>query len=65
MLGVVIIPACAIYAGTLTIEFFELSIDADRWSIAAWAGGSAALIAVLVAAYALTLRTIPVKAKAG
>lgn len=65
VLGVVIVPACAIYAGTLSIEFFELSLDADRWSIAAWIGGSAALTAILVAAYALTLRTIPVRAKAG
>lgn len=65
VLGVVILPAGAIYAGTLTIEFFELTIDADSWSLAAWAGGSAALIAVLIAAYALTLRTIPLRPKAG
>ena len=60
-----IVPAGAVYAGTLTIEFFELTVDTDRWSVAVWASGSAALVAILIAAYSLTLRTIPVRTGAG
>lgn len=62
--AVVIVPAGAIYAGALSIEFFELSIDSASWSFVAWAGGSAALIVAMVATYAMTLRTIPIRSRA-
>ncbi|MCC3764412.1 hypothetical protein K3N28_15200 [Glycomyces sp. TRM65418] len=55
----VLIGATGHYAGILALEFGTLG----DWAPAPWAGVALAVTAVLVAACALTLRSVPVQAK--
>jgi hypothetical protein len=56
----VLIGAAALYAGVLFLEFDVLG---GEWRPVPWAGAALAVTAVLTAAYALALRSLPVSAK--
>jgi hypothetical protein len=56
----ILFGAAALYAGVLALEFDVLG---GGWHLAAWTGVALAVTAVLVAAYALALRSIPISAK--
>lgn len=56
----VLFGAAGLYAGVLGLEFGTLG---GEWHLAAWAGTALAVTAVLIAAYVLALRSIPVSAK--
>jgi hypothetical protein len=52
-----------VFAGTLSIEFFDYGLDAGTWAFATWLGTGLAFLAVLVATVALSLRSIAIHPK--
>lgn len=63
LIAVPIALAALVYAGTLVIEFFELTVNSGEWTLLSWIIGGLALSAALVATSSLALRAAPIRAK--
>ncbi|THV38440.1 hypothetical protein [Glycomyces buryatensis] len=63
LLAAPLVLAALIYAGTLMIEFFEVTVNAHDWTFAAWIGSGLVALAALAAVYTLSLRSVPIRPK--